>query len=104
MKAKSKKPKLLDRRMLGIRVVEGRVTLAQAYLVYEENYDDGSKKIVHGHRIFGASDAGTRAGLIKGQARPDLFWVIQACADLHQLLEAACSAVDDKVMKKPPRW
>jgi|WetSurMetagenome_2_1015567.scaffolds.fasta_scaffold152927_2 hypothetical protein len=101
MRKKKMKPTLLDRRILGMRVTEGRVTLPSAGLVYEEFYDDGTKKIVYGNRVFGVGMPGKAR--VKGQERPDLFPVIQACAVLFQALENACASLDARVMDEVKR-
>jgi len=96
--SKKSAPILATRRVLGgVRVMASGIALPKAYLVYEEYFSDGSKKIVQGNPIFGVPLPGEHNEAV----RPDLFELMHACAILQQRLENACYNLDNKRMKKP---
>lgn len=100
IKAK-KKPSLINRRQVGVRVIVEGLALPQMYCIYEEQYEDGSTKTVRGFRIYGAVAPRSPTPHKNLRYRPDLTPTIQACHLLLRTLEQACYAADEKLLPKP---
>jgi len=100
-KKKGFKPKCYNSREIGVRVVAGGRAIPAAYMMYEDEYDDGTIRIRYGKRVSSMQGYGNvNDDLKSGVLRPDLFPVLHAVRILLDEIENACRHVDTQSSKK----
>jgi len=91
--------KLIERKRLGLRVVRcDPNTTPHAYLVYQETFSDGTRKVVNGSRVYGTTMNPAHTSPL--QRRPELAAILETYAVLNRSLECACAVADAELLPK----
>lgn len=99
-----KKPKVVDRQVIGFNVLTGRAP-PSAHLIYRVSWSDGTVTDERGQSLRTLPGFEHINGTKKQKAaaqknlRVDLFEVLQAIALLLEPVKRACLALDDKTWR-----
>ena len=102
-----KKPKLIERRIIGIDIREGKGHMSGAFmanLVYEETYDTGRewiRKLERGNNVWSFNGPGGHRKPKPRIATLDFACVMNAAFPLFVAIERACVEEDTKYKKGP---